>query len=222
MPKIDVRSQTGAAAGSVDLDEATFGIEPNTAVMHQVVTAQLAARRAGTQSTLTRAEVRGGGAKPWRQKGTGRARHGSIRSPQWRGGGVALGPKPRSYAQKTPKKMVSLALRSALSDRAAEGRVVVVDDWSFEAPRTKDAVAALGALGVDGRAVVVAERDDVNTWKSFANLPQVHVLSPGELNAYDVLVADWVVFTTATLPTAPAARKAAAPVVAADDAGEEE
>jgi len=222
MPKIDVRSQTGAAAGSVDLDEATFGIEPNTAVMHQVVTAQLAARRAGTQSTLTRAEVRGGGAKPWRQKGTGRARHGSIRSPQWRGGGVALGPKPRSYAQKTPKKMVSLALRSALSDRAAEGRVVVVDDWSFEAPRTKDAVAALGALGVDGRAVVVAERDDVNTWKSFANLPQAHVLSPGELNAYDVLVADWVVFTTATLPTAPAPKVAAAPVVAADDAGEEE
>jgi large subunit ribosomal protein L4 len=222
MPKIDVRSQTGAAAGSVDLDEATFGIEPNTAVMHQVVTAQLAARRAGTQSTLTRAEARGGGAKPWRQKGTGRARQGSIRSPQWRGGGVALGPKPRSYAQKTPKKMVSLALRSALSDRAAEGKVVVVDGWSFEAPRTKDAVTALGALGVDGRAVVVAERDDVNTWKSFANLPQVHVLSPGELNAYDVLVADWVVFTTATLPTAPAARKAAAPVVAADDAGEEE
>ncbi len=226
MPKIDVRSQTGAAAGSVDLDEATFGIEPNTAVMHQVVTAQLAARRAGTQSTLTRAEVRGGGAKPWRQKGTGRARHGSIRSPQWRGGGVALGPKPRSYAQKTPKKMVSLALRSALSDRAAEGRVVVVDDWSFEAPRTKDAVAALGALGLDGRAVVVAERDDVNTWKSFANLPQVHVLSPGELNAYDVLVADWVVFTTATLPTAPAPKAAAAPapapVVTAEDAGEEE
>ena len=222
MAKIDVRSQTGAAAGSVDLDEAMFGIEPNTAVMHQVVTAQLAARRAGTQSTLTRAEARGGGAKPWRQKGTGRARQGSIRSPQWRGGGVALGPKPRSYAQKTPKKMVSLALRSALSDRAAEGRVVVVDGWSFEAPRTKDAVTALGALGVDGRAVVVAERDDVNTWKSFANLPQVHVLSPGELNAYDVLVADWVVFTTATLPTAPAARKAAAPVVAADDAGEEE
>ena len=164
MPKIDVRSQTGAAAGSVDLDEATFGIEPHTAVMHQVVTAQLAARRAGTQSTLTQAEVRGGGATPWRQQGTGRARHGSLRSPQWRGGGVALGPKPRSYAQKTPKKMVSLALRSALSDRAAEGRVVVVDDWSFEAPRTKDAVAALGAVGLDGRAVVVAERDDVNTW----------------------------------------------------------
>jgi len=230
MPKIDVRSQTGAAAGSVDLDEATFGIEPNTAVMHQVVTAQLAARRAGTQSTLTRAEARGGGAKPWRQKGTGRARQGSIRSPQWRGGGVALGPKPRSYAQKTPKKMVRLALRSALSDRAAEGKVVVVDDWSFEAPRTRDAVAALGALGLDGRAVVVAERDDVNTWKSFANLTQVHVLSPGELNAYDVLVADWVVFTRATLPTAPAPkapvleeRAAPAPApVAADEAGEEE
>ncbi|MEC9467859.1 MAG: 50S ribosomal protein L4 [Actinomycetota bacterium] len=228
MAKIDVRSQTGAAAGSVDLDEAMFGIEPNTAVMHQVVTAQLAARRAGTQSTLTRAEVRGGGAKPWRQKGTGRARQGSIRSPQWRGGGVALGPKPRSYAQKTPKKMVSLALRSALSDRAAEGRVVVVDDWSFEAPRTKDAVAAMAALGVDGRAVVVVERDDVNTWKSFANLPQIHVLSPGELNAYDVLVADWVVFTTATLPTAPTPKEKVVSVSSApapttdDEVGEEE
>ena len=188
MASVDVLSQIGEPAGSVELDEATFGIEPNTAVMHQVVTAQLAARRSGTQSTRTRAEARGGGAKPWRQKGTGRARQGSIRSPQWRGGGVALGPKPRSYAQKTPKKMVSLALRSALSDRAAEGRVVVVDDWSFEAPRTKEAVAAMAALGVDGRAVVVAERDDVNTWKSFANLPQIHVLSPGELNAYDCLL----------------------------------
>lgn len=201
MAEIEIHSPAGDAAGSVDLDEATFGIVPNTAVMHQVVTAQLAARRSGTQSTLTRAEVRGGGAKPWRQKGTGRARQGSIRSPQWRGGGVALGPKPRSYAQKTPKKMVRLALRSALSDRAAEGKVVVVDDWSFEVPRTKDARAALEALGVDGRALVVADRGDSNTWKSFANLPHVHVLSPAELNAYDVLVSDYVVFTEATLPS---------------------
>ena len=135
MASVDVLSQIGDPAGSVELDEATFGIEPNTAVMHQVVTAQLAARRSGTQSTRTRAEARGGGAKPWRQKGTGRARHGSIRSPQWRGGGVALGPKPRSYAQKTPRKMVRLALRSALSDRAADGRVVVVDGWTFETPK---------------------------------------------------------------------------------------
>ena len=201
MASVDVLSQIGDPAGSVELDEATFGIEPNTAVMHQVVTAQLAARRSGTQSTQTRAEARGGGAKPWRQKGTGRARHGSIRSPQWRGGGVALGPKPRSYAQKTPRKMVRLALRSALSDRAADGRVVVVDGWTFETPKTRDAVAALAALGVEGRALVVVDRGDENAWKSFANLPAVHGLSTGELNAYDVLVSDFVIFTRDTLPT---------------------
>ena len=226
MAKVDVRSQTGDKAGSVDLDDALFGIEPNVAVMHQVVTAQLAARRSGTQSTLTRAEARGGGAKPWAQKGTGRARHGSIRSPQWRGGGVALGPKPRSYVQKTPKKMVRLALRSALSDRASEGKVVVVDGWTFQAPRTKDAVAALAALGIEGRVLVVAERSDENTWKSFANLPQVHVLSPGELNAYDVLVNEHVVFITATLPIAAPAAAQSVPAPAAvadeDEAGEEE
>jgi len=198
---ITLKTRAGADAGSVDLADAVFGIEPNTAVMHQVVTAQLAARRAGTQSTKTRAEKRGGGAKPWKQKGTGRARQGSIRSPQWRGGGVALGPKPRSYAQKTPKKMVRLALRSALSDRAAEGNVIVIDGWQFDTPRTKDALAALDALGLSGRVLIVADRDDVNTWKSFANLGHVHVLTPGELNAYDVLVSDVVVFTTDTLPT---------------------
>ncbi|HCV33035.1 MAG TPA: 50S ribosomal protein L4 [Acidimicrobiaceae bacterium] len=228
MAKIDILSRTGDATGSVDLDEATFGIEPNVAVMHQVVTAQLAARRSGTQSTQTRAEARGGGAKPWRQKGTGRARQGSIRSPQWRGGGVALGPKPRSYAQKTPKKMIRLALCSALSDRAAEAKVVVVDDWSFEVPRTKDALASLSALGVGGRTLVVADRDDVNTWKSFANLQQVHVVSPGELNAYDVLVADYVVFTKATLPNAQAEKAKSVPTTVPEkadessDVGEEE
>ena len=223
MAKVDVLSLTGAAAGSVELDDHTFGIQPNVAVMHQGVTAQLAARRSGTQSTRTRAESRGGGAKPWAQKGTGRARHGSIRSPQWRGGGVALGPKPRSYVQKTPRKMVRLALRSALSDRAADGRVVVVDGWTFETPKTRDAVAALAALGVEGRALVVVDRGDENTWKSFANLPTVHVLSTGELNAYDVLVSDFVVFTRDTLPTA----QAPAPTILvvepdADPAGEEE
>ena len=134
MSNVTLRNRNGESTGSVDLDQNIFGIEPNVPVMHQVVTAQLAARRSGTQSTKTRAEVRGGGAKPWRQKGTGRARHGSIRSPMWRGGGVALGPKPRSYAQKTPKKMIALALKSALSDRAAEGKVVVVDSWGFETP----------------------------------------------------------------------------------------
>src|SRR5215203_2497632 len=128
---------------SVTLDPELFGIEPNGAVMHQVVTAQLAARRSGTQSTKTRAEVAGGGAKPWRQKGTGRARQGSIRAPQWRGGGIAHGPKPRDYTQRTPKKMVRLALRSALSDRASEGRVKVVDDWGFDKPKTKHGISVL-------------------------------------------------------------------------------
>ena len=200
MVSVAVRDRTGAETGKIELDASTFGIEPNKAVMHQVVTAQLAARRSGTQSTKTRAEVRGGGAKPWRQKGTGRARHGSIRSPQWRGGGVALGPKPRDYSQRTPKKMVRLAVRSALSDRASSGRVVVVGDWGFEAPKTQEAVTALDALGTEGRVLIVAERTDVNTWRSFANLGRVHVVSPGELNAYDVLVSDWVIFTKRTLP----------------------
>ena len=200
MVNVAVRDRTGAETGKIELDASTFGIEPNKAVMHQVVTAQLAARRSGTQSTKTRAEVRGGGAKPWRQKGTGRARHGSIRSPQWRGGGVALGPKPRDYSQRTPKKMVRLAVRSALSDRASSGRVVVVGDWGFEAPKTQEAVTALDALGTEGRVLIVAERTDVNTWRSFANLGRVHVVSPGELNTYDVLVSDWVIFTKRTLP----------------------
>ena len=200
MAQVTVKTAGGADAGTIDLDEGTFGIEPNVPVMHQVVTAQLAARRAGTQSTKTRAEVAGGGAKPWKQKGTGRARQGSIRAPQWRGGGVALGPKPRSYKQRTPKKMIRLALRSALSDRAAEGKVVVLDEWGFAAPRTKDAVALLGAIGVEGRALVVVAPDDRAAWLSFRNLPSVHVISPGELNAYDVLVSDYVVFSRDTLP----------------------
>jgi len=212
MAAVTLRDTSGAEQGKVDLDDAIFGIEPNEAVMHQVVTAQLAARRAGTQSTKTRAEVRGGGAKPWKQKGTGRARQGSIRSPQWRGGGVALGPKPRSYAQRTPKKMIRLALRSALSDRAADGKVVVVEDWGFSAPSTKQAAAALAALEIEGRVVVVVEPDDVAAAKSFRNLPEVHLLEPGELNAYDILVADYVVFTRQSLPTgtdADAARETA-------------
>jgi large subunit ribosomal protein L4 len=201
MATVDARDATGKATGTVELDDAIFGIEPNLAVMEQVVVAQLAARRAGTQSTKTRAEVAGGGAKPWRQKGTGRARQGSIRSPQWRGGGVALGPKPRSYAQRTPKKMIKLALRSALSDRAADGKVVVLETWAIGEPSTKAALAVLGALGVDGRVLAVLHPSDHAEWKSLRNLPDVHVVSPGELNAYDVLVSDWIVFTSATLPT---------------------
>jgi large subunit ribosomal protein L4 len=197
---VKLRSRTGADAGQVDLPDAFFGIEPNVPVMHQVVVAQLAAKRAGTQSTKTRSEVRGGGAKPWKQKGTGRARAGTIRAPQWRGGGVALGPKPRKYDQKTPKKMKRLALASALSDRAAEDKVVVVSAWDFDTPSTKDARAALSALGVTGRSLVVVDPTDSVAAKSFRNLPEVHVITPGELNTYDVLVSDYVVFTEATLP----------------------
>lgn len=202
MASIAVKNTSGAEAGTIDLDDAVFGLEPNVPVMHQVVVAQLAARRAGTQSTKTRAEVSGGGAKPFKQKGTGRARAGSTRSPNWRGGGIALGPKPRKYDQRTPKKMKKLALRSALSDRAADGKVIVVDSWNFDVPKTSDARQALSALGVEGRALVVLTPFDVTAAKSFRNLESVHVLSLGELNTYDVLVSDFVVFTKDSLPTA--------------------
>ena len=206
---VDVLSTAGKKSGSVELDDAWFGIEPNVAVMSQVVTAQLAARRAGTQSTKTRSEARGGGAKPWAQKGTGRARAGSSRSPIWRGGGVALGPKPRKYTQKTPKKMVNLALRSALSDRAAEGKVLVVDSWGWDEPKTRDAKAALAALKTEGRVLVVLADGDAVAARSFRNLPEVQLIRARELNAYDVLVNDCVVFTTDTLPSSVAADAAA-------------
>jgi large subunit ribosomal protein L4 len=196
--------------GDVQVADDVFGIQPNVPVMHQVVTAQLAARRAGTQSTKTRAEVSGGGKKPFKQKGTGNARQGSTRAPHFSGGGVALGPKPRKYGQKTPKKMINLALRSALSDRFAEGKVVVVDDWGFAAPRTKDAKAVLTSLGVDGRALVVVDRNDVNTIKSFLNLREVQLIERAELNAYDVLCNEYIVFSKSTLPGTPAAESESA------------
>lgn len=200
-PSVDVYKVDGSSAGTIQLDPVTFGVTPNPALLHQVVTAQLAAARSGTQSTLTRSEVRGGGAKPWRQKGTGNARAGSSRSPIWRGGGVALGPKPRSYEQKTPKKMVKQALRAALSDRAADGKVAVIDAWSFDTPRTKDAMAALTSLGMSGKVLLVLSREDEVAYKAFRNLPEVQALLVDELNAYDVLCNEWIVFTRATLPT---------------------
>ena len=197
---LDVRSKSGAVTGSVDLDPGVFSVQLNVPVMHQVVTAQLAAARAGTQSTKTRAEVSGGGAKPFKQKGTGRARQGSTRSPHYTGGGVALGPKPRSYRQRTPRKMVQLALRGALSDRANLGQVVVVEAWDFEVPTTKGARAALTALGISGRPLIVLSRDDEKAYKSFRNLPEVDLVMVGELAAYDVLCSDVIVFTHQTLP----------------------
>ncbi len=225
MSSVSLKTAAGKDAGSLELDAEVFGIQPNVPVMHQVVTAQLAARRSGTQSTKTRAEVSGGGKKPFKQKGTGNARQGSTRAPHFSGGGVALGPKPRKYDQKTPKKMIKLALRSALSDRAAEGKVVVIDAWNFESPKTKDAKAALGALGLEGKVLIVIDLDvetDTNAVLSFQNLREVQLIEARELNAYDVLCNDFIVFSQATLPgtaaiaAAPAkkaaAKKAAAPM----------
>ena len=201
MSKVDIKKSDGAKSGTIELDENIFGIEPNVAVMHQVVNAQLAAKRSGTHSTKTRAEVRGGGAKPWKQKGTGRARAGSSRIPHWRGGGIALGPKPRDYSQRTPKKMKRLALRSALSDRAQSNSVYVVDAWDFETPSTKEAKTALEAIGTEGKVLVVTDAQDANTEKSFRNLSNVNVLSSDQLNVFDILVSDSIVFTKDNLPT---------------------
>ena len=201
MPQTTLYDRAGASIGKVELSDELFAAPVNAAVLHQVVTAQLAGRRTGTSSTKTRGDVRGGGRKPYRQKGTGRARQGSTRAPQFTGGGTVHGPTPRSYVQRTPKKMVRLALASALSDRAADGKVVVVDAWNFAAPKTKDAKAALASLGIEGKALVVVDLNDSNAIRSFMNLPEVQLIEVGELNAYDVLCADYVVFSKATLPT---------------------
>ena len=202
MASVDVLNDSGSSAGSIDLDDAMFGVEPNVSVMHQVVVAQLAAHRKGTASTKTRAEVRGGGRKPWRQKGTGNARQGSIRAPHWRGGGVAHGPKPRSYAQRTPKKMKRLALASALSDRLADNKLIVLSEWNFDTASTKAAKAALTALGATGRILVVLTRDDELAARSMRNLPEVTLLHAGQVTTYDVLVNDFIIYTRDSLPGA--------------------
>jgi large subunit ribosomal protein L4 len=198
------RNAAGHDLGTVDLEPTVFGLEPNRALLHQVITAQLAAARSGTQSTKTRSEVRGGGAKPFRQKGTGRARQGSSRSPSMIGGGVALGPKPRSYAQRTPKKMVRQALLSALSDRAEIGRITVIDDWQIEEPKTKDAATVIRKLRLTGTVLVVVAVDELAVERSFANLPAVQTTTFAELSAHDVIRADWLVFSDRTLPASPA------------------
>ena len=189
----------GSANGDVRLDPEVFGIEPNMDVLHQVVTAQLAAARGGNASTKNRGQVRGGGRKPWRQKGLGRARHGSIRSPQWTGGGVAHGPQPRDYAQRTPKKMKRLALRSALSARAAEGAIRVVDEFDWSAPKTKQAASLLAAMDATAKTLLVLSQLDGSAGKSFRNLAAVRLVEPGHLTAYDVLWSDNVVFTSHTV-----------------------
>jgi large subunit ribosomal protein L4 len=195
MPRVDVVDQSGKKVGETDLDPAVFEAEINVPVMHQVVVAGAAAQRAGTHSTKTRAEVRGGGRKPWRQKGTGRARHGSIRSPLWVGGGVAHGPKPRDHSMRVNKKMKRLALRSALSDRAREGRIRVLESLTLEAPKTADALDIVDALDLDGRVLLVLAEPDEAVEKSFRNLPHVRVVYPGRLSTYETLYADWLVFT---------------------------
>lgn len=190
----------GALKGEVSLDPEVFGLDPNIPVMHQVVTAQLAGARTGTASTQTRGEVRGGGRKPWRQKGLGRARQGSIRAPHFVGGGVAHGPKPRDYSQRTPKKMKRLALRSALSARASEQAVKVVEPLTWATPKTRQAAALLRSLGADRKVLVVLERAEAAE-RAFRNLPQVLISEPRHLTTYDVLWADDIVFTVATLAT---------------------
>ncbi|MFM7617765.1 MAG: 50S ribosomal protein L4 [Actinomycetes bacterium] len=208
MTSVDVRNLEGAVVGTAELPASVFGKEVNGPLMHQVVTAQLAHARAGTHKTKTRAEVAGGGAKPWRQKGTGRARQGSTRAPHWRGGGVAHGPKPRDYTQRTPKKMIRAAVLSALSDRAQESRIAVVDQWGFDMPSTKRAIGALEALGLrekgqrQARLMIVLDRSERETWLSLRNLGErVRIVLPEEINTYDVLLSDTVVFSTATLAT---------------------
>jgi large subunit ribosomal protein L4 len=200
MASIAVKNASGKSAGNVTVADDLFAVQPNVPVMHQVVTAQLAGRRSGTQSTKTRAEVSGTGKKPFNQKGTGGARQGSTRSPHFTGGGIAHGPKPRKYTQRTPRKMIRLALASALSDRNNDGRVVVLDSWGLATPSTKEAMKVLNAIGVTGRVMVVVTPAEEVTIKSFRNLPEVQLTLVGELNAYDVLCNDWIVFSKDSLP----------------------
>jgi large subunit ribosomal protein L4 len=198
--KIDVRTPAGKKDGSVELPAALFDVEPNIALMHQVVTAQLAAKRQGTHSTKTRAEVSGGGKKPYRQKGTGRARQGSTRAPQFTGGGIVHGPKPRDYSQRTPKKMIAAALRCALSDRARNDRIFAITELiSGQTPSTKTVKAFLATLVQGRKVLVVIGRSDEVGAKSVRNLPGVRVIAPDQLNTYDVLDADDLLFSVEAL-----------------------
>jgi large subunit ribosomal protein L4 len=196
---VSVLDVGGGTAGTVDLPAEVFDVQVNVPLIHQVVVAQLAAARQGTHATKTRGEVRGGGVKPYRQKGTGRARQGSIRAPQFAGGGIVHGPTPRDYAQRTPKKMKAAALRGALSDRARHGRVHVVSGFAADTPSTKSALSLLANVTDRESVLVVVERGDELTIKSLRNAPQVHLLAADQLNTYDVLCADDVVFTRAAL-----------------------
>ena len=222
---VDVRTPEGKVSGSVDLPSEIFGVQVNIPLIHQVVVAQLAAARQGTHKTKDRGEVRGGGKKPYKQKGTGRARQGSIRAPQFTGGGTVHGPEPRDYSQRTPKKMKAAALRGALSDRARNGRVHVVTSFvDGETPSTKSALAACLAVSERRNLLAVVDRDDSVSWMSLRNVPSVHLIAPDQLNTYDVLVSDDVIFTTEALETflaGPAAGKGAKAVATESEAREE-
>jgi large subunit ribosomal protein L4 len=194
-----LKNAEGKKVGDVTLSDELFGVEPNRHAVHQVVRAQRAAGRAGTASTKMRGEVRGGGSKPWRQKGTGRARAGSIRSPIWRGGGTVFGPTPRDYSFRVPKKMRRLAFHSALSAAAREDRITVVEDFSLEAPSTRTVSEIIDRLGLDGSVMVVVDVDDLNVEKSFRNISEVETFLPGEINTYDVLRFDNLLFLKGAL-----------------------
>lgn len=213
MSAVDIKTPAGKASGSVELPAEIFDVEVNVPLIHQVVVAQLAAARQGTHDTKSRGEVSGGGRKPYKQKGTGRARQGSIRAPQYAGGGVVHGPTPRDYSQRTPKKMKAAALRGALSDRARESRIhVITEVVSGDTPSTKAAVATLDALNLEGSLLVVIAREETASWLSLRNLPEVAIVAPDQLNTYDVIVADQVIFTKAALENflaGPAAGKSA-------------
>ena len=188
MSKFDVKNSEGTKVAEAELAAEVYGIEPNLHVMHHIVTCQQACWRQGTQSAKTRSEVSGGGKKPWRQKGTGRARQGSTRSPQWRHGGVVFAPKPRSYAKRMNNKEVKLAMRSALSAKLRDNELVLVDDYGFEKPSTKAAVAMLKALGLEGkRLTIIVREDDINAYLSFRNIPKTFIITPNEANTYDLV-----------------------------------
>ena len=194
MATIDIKTAEGKTASTAELADSVFGIEPNIPVMHQVVRMQRASWRAGTHNTRTRGQVRGGGRKPWRQKGTGRARQGTIRAPHWRGGGVVFGPHPRDYSFKVNKKEIKLAIRSALSAKLADEQLIVVDKLEFEKPRTKDAIAVLAALGVEGRCTIVVNDENVNAFLSFRNIPTVDIVPSGSENVYELLDNKFLIF----------------------------
>ena len=199
MAKFEVKNSEGKKVAEAELAAEVYGIEPNIHVMHHIVKCQMASWRQGTQSAKGRSEVSGGGKKPWRQKGTGRARQGSIRAAQWRHGGVVFAPKPRSYAKRMNNKEVKLAMRSALSAKLADGELIVVDKFDFEQPSTKAAVAALKALGVEGRSTVFIGDDDINAFLSFRNIKSVTVIPVAFMNTYDFLDNKKLIVTSEAL-----------------------